>query len=145
VLFGGGASEAAPAVDLKVLHAKIGELTLENDLYEGLMSSRPYVSFGDEGPFPSSRCLSGVRCVAFGWSRPRPFRRWLSASPDRPRTRHNSDPDRAQFHPLTRSILRGAVVRLAHQLISGSSVTARHNPSCTTQTIEKTGSHFLPA
>jgi hypothetical protein len=31
-----------------------------------LMSSRPYVSFGDEGPFPSSRCLSGVRCVAFG-------------------------------------------------------------------------------
>ncbi|MGC2810761.1 MAG: IS3 family transposase [Bradyrhizobium sp.] len=30
-LFGGGAAEAAPAVDLKVLHAKIGELTLEND------------------------------------------------------------------------------------------------------------------
>jgi transposase len=28
-LFGGGAAEAAPAVDLKVLHAKIGELTLE--------------------------------------------------------------------------------------------------------------------
>jgi len=25
---------AAPAVDLKSLHAKIGELTLENDLYE---------------------------------------------------------------------------------------------------------------
>ena len=30
-LFGGGSVEAAPAVDLKVLHAKIGELTLEND------------------------------------------------------------------------------------------------------------------
>jgi putative transposase len=31
--FGSGSSgiEAAPAVDLKVLHAKIGELTLEND------------------------------------------------------------------------------------------------------------------
>ena len=26
-LFGGRAAEAAPAVDLKVLHAKIGELT----------------------------------------------------------------------------------------------------------------------
>ena len=30
-LFSGGAAEAAPAVGLKVLHAKIGELTLEND------------------------------------------------------------------------------------------------------------------
>ena len=30
--FGGGSAETAPAVDLKVLHAKIGELTLENDL-----------------------------------------------------------------------------------------------------------------
>jgi transposase-like protein len=28
---GGGAAETAPAVDVKVLHAKIGELTLEND------------------------------------------------------------------------------------------------------------------
>ncbi len=32
-LFGGGAAEAAPTVDLKVLHAKIGELTLENDFF----------------------------------------------------------------------------------------------------------------
>ena len=32
-LFGGGAIEAAPVVDLKVLHAKIGELTLENDFW----------------------------------------------------------------------------------------------------------------
>ena len=30
-LFGGRVAESAPAVDLKVLHAKIGELTLEND------------------------------------------------------------------------------------------------------------------
>jgi transposase-like protein len=29
---GGGAAETAPAVDVKVQHAKIGELTLENDL-----------------------------------------------------------------------------------------------------------------
>ena len=32
-LFSGGVAEAAPAVDLKVLHAKIGELTLENDFW----------------------------------------------------------------------------------------------------------------
>ena len=36
-----------------------------------------------------------------------------------------------------------ADVRLAHQLISGSSMTACHNPACTTQTIEETGSRFL--
>ena len=34
--FGAAGPEAAPAVDLKTLHAKIGELALENDLYEGL-------------------------------------------------------------------------------------------------------------
>jgi transposase len=31
---GGGNGTAQPAVDVKSLHAKIGELTLENDLYE---------------------------------------------------------------------------------------------------------------
>ena len=38
-LFGGPASgvEAAPAVDLKLLHAKIGELALENDFLEGAL------------------------------------------------------------------------------------------------------------
>jgi transposase len=30
---------AAPAVDLKSLHAKIGELTLENDFLEGALST----------------------------------------------------------------------------------------------------------
>src|SRR3954452_4202825 len=35
VLFGGGASDAAPVIDVKTLHAKIGELALEVDLYEG--------------------------------------------------------------------------------------------------------------
>ena len=38
-----------------------------------------------------------------------------------------------------------AYVRSAHQLISGSSMTACHNPACTVQTIEETGSHFLSA
>ena len=34
----GGAASAAPAVDIKSLHAKIGELTLENDFLEGALS-----------------------------------------------------------------------------------------------------------
>ena len=32
-----GAAAAAPAVDIKALHAKIGELTLENDFLEGAL------------------------------------------------------------------------------------------------------------
>ena len=43
-LFGGGAAEAAPAVDLKVLHAKIGELTLENDFLAGALSKAGLLS-----------------------------------------------------------------------------------------------------
>ena len=35
---GGGATQAAPPVDVKALHAKIGELTLENDFLEGALS-----------------------------------------------------------------------------------------------------------
>ena len=35
---GGGSGPAAPAVDVKQLHAKIGELTLENDFLEGALS-----------------------------------------------------------------------------------------------------------
>jgi len=42
-LFGGGAAEAA-AVDLKVLHAKIGELTLENDFLAGALSKAGLLS-----------------------------------------------------------------------------------------------------
>jgi transposase len=36
-VFGGGAGAAQPAVDVKSLHAKIGELTLENDFLEGAL------------------------------------------------------------------------------------------------------------
>jgi transposase len=43
-LFSGGATEAAPAVDLKVLHAKIGELTLENDFLVGALSKAGLLS-----------------------------------------------------------------------------------------------------
>jgi hypothetical protein len=35
---GGGATPSTPPVDIKALHAKIGELTLENDFLEGALS-----------------------------------------------------------------------------------------------------------
>ena len=35
--FGGEAKAAEPPIDLKTLHAKIGELTLENDFLEGAL------------------------------------------------------------------------------------------------------------
>jgi transposase-like protein len=34
----GGGGAAQPAIDVKSLHAKIGELTLENDFLEGALS-----------------------------------------------------------------------------------------------------------
>ena len=35
---GAGAAQSAPPVDVRALHAKIGELTLENDFLEGALS-----------------------------------------------------------------------------------------------------------
>jgi transposase len=35
---GSGVARATPAADIKALHAKIGELTLENDFLEGALS-----------------------------------------------------------------------------------------------------------
>ncbi len=45
-VFGSGAAsrEAAPAVNLKVLHAKIGELALENDFLAGALSKAGMLS-----------------------------------------------------------------------------------------------------
>ena len=45
-VFGSGAAgiEVAPAVDLKVLHAKIGELALENDFLSGALSKAGLLS-----------------------------------------------------------------------------------------------------
>jgi len=37
-VFGGGGAVAEPPVDLKVLHAKIGQLTLENDFLESALT-----------------------------------------------------------------------------------------------------------
>ena len=40
----GGGPPAAPAVDVKSLHAKIGELTLENDFLEGALTKAGLLS-----------------------------------------------------------------------------------------------------
>jgi len=39
-----GEARTAPSVDLKALHAKIGELTLENDLLEGALTKAGLLS-----------------------------------------------------------------------------------------------------
>jgi transposase len=43
-VFGGANGEAVPAVDVKTLHAKIGELTLENDFLEGALTKAGLLS-----------------------------------------------------------------------------------------------------
>jgi transposase-like protein len=43
-VFGQGGSPAQPAVDVKALHAKIGELTLENDFLEGALTKAGLLS-----------------------------------------------------------------------------------------------------
>ena len=40
----GGTAPAAPTVDIKALHAKIGELTLENDFLEGALNKAGLLS-----------------------------------------------------------------------------------------------------
>jgi transposase len=43
-VFGPGGEVAAPAIDVKSLHAKIGELTLENDFLEGALTKAGLLS-----------------------------------------------------------------------------------------------------
>src|SRR5437667_1720545 len=43
-VFGSGAGAAQPAIDVKSLHAKIGELTLENDFLEGALGKAGLLS-----------------------------------------------------------------------------------------------------
>src|SRR5205809_4739166 len=43
-IFGPGGGPPAPAVDVKSLHAKIGELTLENDFLEGALTKAGLLS-----------------------------------------------------------------------------------------------------
>jgi transposase len=44
VFGGGGGGPTLPAIDVKSLHAKIGELTLENDFLEGALSKAGLLS-----------------------------------------------------------------------------------------------------
>jgi transposase-like protein len=43
-VFGSESARQAPAVDVKTLHAKIGELTLENDFLEGALTKAGMLS-----------------------------------------------------------------------------------------------------
>jgi transposase len=43
-VFGGAQGPSEPAVDLKVLHAKIGQLALENDFLEGALTKAGLLS-----------------------------------------------------------------------------------------------------
>ena len=43
-VFGSGAAASTPVVDLKALHAKIGELALENDFLAGALSKAGMLS-----------------------------------------------------------------------------------------------------
>ena len=43
-VFGSGSAAAQPAIDVKSLHAKIGELALENDFLEGALSKAGLLS-----------------------------------------------------------------------------------------------------
>jgi len=43
-VFGGDGRPSEPPIDLKALHAKIGELTLENDFLEGALSKAGLLS-----------------------------------------------------------------------------------------------------
>ena len=44
IVFEGGAHKESPPIDLKALHAKIGELTLENDFLEGALNKAGLLS-----------------------------------------------------------------------------------------------------
>ncbi len=43
-VFGGDSRPSEPTIDVKALHAKIGELTLENDFLEGALSKAGLLS-----------------------------------------------------------------------------------------------------
>ena len=63
-VFGSGATrvEAAP-VDLKALHAKIGELTLENDFLEGALGKAGMArAQGDDRPFTRAADFPAGEC-----------------------------------------------------------------------------------
>ena len=62
-MFGGEPSTASPAVDLKVLHAKIGQLTLENDFrkraHQGGLSAK------DDRPLTHCLSCGKLKCSSY--------------------------------------------------------------------------------
>ena len=71
-----GAVGSTPSIDLKALHAKIGELTLENDFLEGALEPRRVCrAQSDDRPW---RCLADFPTSQ--GSRRKPGRRLLQAS-----------------------------------------------------------------
>ena len=66
-VFGSGpaAAEAAPVVDLKLLHAEIGELTLEKDFLPGALGKAGLLSAKRRSTVPTScRSRGRLRCRA---------------------------------------------------------------------------------
>ena len=79
-LFGCGstARESAPAVDLKTLHAKIGELTLENDFLSGALGKAGLFSPKLSAAGSLSPCRSALRASRAAWSSRIPIWRFRS-------------------------------------------------------------------
>ena len=119
-VFEAGASAEATINDAQVdlLYRQIGQLKVENDLYEG----------------PGVKRDTAPLCAAIT----------ATQRADQSPIANHLEPVRSTICMSGVDRLRAAV-RLAHQLISGSSMAACHNPACTAQTIEETGSHFLSA
>jgi transposase-like protein len=142
---GGAASEdTASAAQVDLLYRQIGQLKVENDLYEDLaVKQATFLCLAEDGfsvPANGTRCVE--RSSGQDWPKATAVRRLGLDRCEHDAMLSQTGPG---SHRPARSTLCGAVVRLAHQLISGSSVTACHNPACTAQMIEETGSHFLPA
>jgi transposase len=77
-VFGGGAkAEAAPAVDVKSLHAKIGELTLENDFLSGALGKAGLLASASDDRQRPMNC----RQRPGEGARDQPGQRLLSAAP----------------------------------------------------------------
>jgi len=59
------AEEAAPMIDLKTLHAKIGELTLENDFLSGALGKAGLLSAKQRSTaITACRCGGRRRCCS---------------------------------------------------------------------------------
>ncbi len=62
---GGGPGASTPAIDVKSLYAKIGELTLENDLLEGALNQGGFAEQSDDRPRARSAAHQAGRGTAY--------------------------------------------------------------------------------